>query len=72
MTHKVYNVDTVHTQLIITPVQARLRACFSHYLRCVCVNFMHEFQEDSEREAFHGNFYLLSEYLLEDCREEVA
>ena len=53
----------------------------SHTTYVVCVYFIYkwrelQFQIDSERqifwEIFHDNFYLLSEFLLEICWEEIA
>ena len=53
----------------------------SHTTYVVCVNFIHkwrdlQFKVDSEWqifwETFHGNFYLLSEFLPKICWEEIA
>ena len=59
----------------------RISDLVSHTTYAVCVNFIHkwrdlQFKVDSERQifwqAFHGNFYLLSEFLPEICWEEIA
>ena len=73
----------IHTYIHNWPLQpiSQDYGLASHTTHVVCVNFMREwwglqFNVDSERQIFeklfHGNFYLLSEFLPEICWEEVA
>ena len=76
-----YIKSKVHTYLLTYLIghynpSVRIIALVSHTTYVMCVNSMLkwwdlQFKVDSERqifwETFHGNFYLLSEFLTEIC-----
>ena len=71
----------IHTYIFgLSNPSVRIIDLVAHAIYVVCVNFIHKRRDlqckaDSERqisETFHGNFYLLSEFLPEICWKEIA